>query len=146
MEGGVEIEGAMGEDKSASVDEAESKMEGSRGEWRGREIESEGLARSVLDAPLKELSVEVGTARDEHEAMGRKDGSRAFVVGGGECACECDADIGVETGSPHEDEVFAELVCPCILAVTLFGGLCGIEEEFKGLTETLAGIEIFELV
>ncbi len=145
MEGGVEVEGAMGEDESAGVDEAKGEVEGGGGEWGGGEVEGEGLARRVLDAPLEELGAEVGRAGGEDEAVGGEYGGRAFVVCGGEGAGEGYADIGVESGTPHEDEVFAELVdTGLVCAMAVFWVL--LEEEFELFGPALASVEILELI
>ena len=77
--------------------------------------------------------------------MGGEDGGGTLVIGGGKGASKSDANVRVQTRSPHEDEVFAELVdAGLFAAVALFGVL--FEEEFKGFAPTLAGVEVFELI
>lgn len=110
VEGSVKIIGAMGEDEGSGVYEAEGEMKGGRRKGGRREVDGQGLARGRLGVPLEELGVEVGRARNENKTMRRKDGGGAFMVGGGEGAGERDANVRVEAGSPHKDEVFAKLV------------------------------------
>ena len=96
VEGGIEVISAVGEDEGSGVDETEGEMKGRRGKGGRWKVQSQGLARGRLRAPLNELGVEVGGAGNENEAVGGKDGSRAFMVDGGEGACERDADVRVE--------------------------------------------------
>ena len=78
--------------------------------------------------------------------MGGKDRGRALVVCGRERAGERDAHVGVEAGAPHKDEVLTKLVEPSVLCITVFGGVGRIEEELESLTETLACVEVLELI
>lgn len=138
--GGGEVVGAVGKDEGAAVDVAEGEVEGGGGE-RGR---GQGELAGLWDGPGDEGVVEVGAAGDEDEAVGGEDGG-GVVLGGG----EGDADVGVEAGAPHVDEVLAELVDAEIVGVCvvgLFVGLCRVEEELEGLAKALAGVEILELV
>jgi hypothetical protein len=60
--------------------------------------------------PGKKGVMEIWRTRDEYETVGREYGSGVFKRGRGKVAGEGNADIGVETGSPHVYEVFAEFV------------------------------------
>ena len=54
--------------------------------------------------------MEVRGARGKNEAVRREDGCGALVVGRRKVAGEGDANVRIETRTPHEDEIFAEFV------------------------------------
>ena len=117
----------MRKDERACVDVTEGKVERGRGK-RGRgEGHSQGFTRcggssgdGRFRCPREELCSKVGGTGDENEAVRREYGGGMFWIGGGKSACEGDANVRVETGTPHVDKVFAELVDAVLLCVALF--------------------------
>jgi hypothetical protein len=51
--------------------------------------------------------VKVRRTRDKNEAMGRKDGRCVLVVGRREIASERDANVRIETRTPHKNKIFS---------------------------------------
>lgn len=81
--------------------------------------------------------------------MRGEDGSGTFVGSGREISREGDADVRVETGSPHENEVLAQLVNAEVLWVDFMVWVLRIrriEEKLESFSKTLPCVEILEFV
>ena len=78
--------------------------------------------------------------------MGGEDGGGTLVVGGGKGASKSDANVRVQTRSPHEDEIFAKLVYSGLFCITFLTLVRRIKEEFKCFSEAFACIQVFQFV
>src|SRR5882757_8851688 len=96
--------------------------------------------------------MEIRRTRDEDKAVRREYGGGVFLRGRGKVAGEGDTDVRVETGSPHEYEVFTQFVnaqglCVNFLVVILASMRVGrVKEKFKGFSKTLTGIKVLEFI